>query len=105
MCPLISHHTVLKECYVRHSHQRRGLGAALVAWGCRKADESGLLAYCEASPEGLNLYKRHGFREVDRVTVDLEPWGGNKGEFHSYGLLVREKITEREHNIGVVQDD
>ncbi|PYI05940.1 hypothetical protein BO78DRAFT_139068 [Aspergillus sclerotiicarbonarius CBS 121057] len=80
----------LKELYVLPESQRQGLGGLLVAWGVQKADELGLPAYTEASPEGLGLYLRHGFREVDRVTVDLEEWGGPKGDFSSYGLLYRE---------------
>ena len=63
----------------RHEYQRRGLGGMLVAWGCR-ADEMGLRDNCEASPEGLRLYLRHVFEEVGRITVDLELWGGKKGE-------------------------
>ena len=62
----------------------------LVAWGCRKADETGLKAYCEATADGLQLYLRHGFKEIDRVTLDLEPWGGKKGDLDSYGVLLRE---------------
>lgn len=64
----------------------------LVAWGCHRADEKGLKAYCEATTQGLGLYVRHGFREVGCVTVDLEQWGGKKGDMHSFGLLLREPI-------------
>jgi len=58
-------------------------------WGVAKADELGFPAYTEASEKGLGLYTRYGFVEVDRVTVDLELWGGRKGEESSYGLLLR----------------
>ncbi|KAJ5923286.1 hypothetical protein N7454_008531 [Penicillium verhagenii] len=80
----------LKELYVLPSHQRQGLGGLMVAFGVDEADERGLPAYTEASPEGLGLYLKHGFKEVDRVTVDLEQWGGPKGDFNTYGLLYRE---------------
>ena len=62
----------------------------MVAWGVQKADELGLPAYTEGSREGLGLYLKHGFKEVDRVTVDLEEWGGHKGDINSYGILYRE---------------
>ncbi|PWY68982.1 hypothetical protein BO94DRAFT_590564 [Aspergillus sclerotioniger CBS 115572] len=48
-----------------------------------------LYAYTEASKDGYGLYVKYGFEEVDRVTVDLEPWGGRPGELNSYGLLMR----------------
>lgn len=80
----------LKELYVLPNYQRQGLGGLLVAFGVHEADKLGLPAYTEASPEGLGLYLKHGFKEVDRVTVDLEQWGGSKGDFNSYGLLYRE---------------
>ncbi|MCJ1379605.1 hypothetical protein MMC17_002707 [Xylographa soralifera] len=80
---------VLLELYVRPEYQRRGIGGDLVEWGLKKADELEIVAYTEASAEGLGLYLKHGFREVDRVTVDLGDWGGEKGQLHSMGLLVR----------------
>lgn len=80
---------MLKELYVRPEFQQKGIGGTLVEWGVQKADELGLIAYTEASPKGLGLYLRFGFEEIDRVTVDLEPWGGKKGMVHSYGLLLR----------------
>jgi hypothetical protein len=80
---------VLKELYVQPEFQRRGIRGTLVEWGVKKTDELGLVAYTEASPKGLGLYLRYGFKEVDSVTVDLEPWGGKKGAVHSYGLLLR----------------
>jgi GNAT superfamily N-acetyltransferase len=80
---------VLKELYVLPEYQRKGDRGMLVEWVVKKADELGLLAYTEASQQGLGLYLRHGFEEVDRVTVALEPWGGEKGSVNSYGLLVR----------------
>ncbi|KAJ6025051.1 hypothetical protein N7540_005848 [Penicillium herquei] len=80
----------LKELYVLPEYQRQGLGGLLVAFGVHKADELSLPAYTEASPEGLELYVKHGFQEVDRVTVDLEKWGGLAGDFTSYGLLYRD---------------
>jgi len=81
---------MLKELYVRPEFQRKGLGERLVELGMKKADELGLSAYTEASEKGLGLYLRHGFEEVDRESVNLEPWGGKKREVNSYGLLLRE---------------
>jgi GNAT superfamily N-acetyltransferase len=84
---------VLKKLYVRPELQRNGIGARCLKLGVEKADELGLPAYTWGSSEGMSLYLRHGFREVDRMTVDLGDWGGEKGDLHSYGLLYREAST------------
>ncbi|RDW60202.1 hypothetical protein BP5796_11808 [Coleophoma crateriformis] len=81
---------MLKELYVRPEYQRRGIGSKCMEWGVKTADELGLPAYTEASEKGLGLYTRYGFEEFDRVTVNLEPWGGKEGEINSYGLLFRQ---------------
>ena len=47
------------------SYQRRGIGSALVKWGCDQADQSGLPVYVDASPEGLSLYQKFGFAPND----------------------------------------
>lgn len=80
---------MLKELYITPEYQRRGLGGRLVEWGVKKADELGLPAYTDATPEGLGLYLKHGFLERDRVTVELEQYGGRKGDVSSYALLYR----------------
>ena len=80
---------VLKELYVRPDYQRRGLGGVLVGKMVQRADELGLPAYLESSTVGYNLYTRHGFREIDRVVVDLASWGGSKGQDNTYVLMLR----------------
>jgi GNAT superfamily N-acetyltransferase len=77
----------LQELYVIPEFQRKGLGGKLVEWGIKTADEKGLQVYIEATEAGLNLYLRYGMKEVDRVDVDLEPWGGKKGDWNRYALL------------------
>ena len=78
----------LKGLYVLRDYHQRGLGGMLVAWGCEKADEMGLRAYCES--EDLPLYLREGFVEVDHVTVDLQPWSGKKGDLYRRSLMIRD---------------
>jgi len=80
---------ILKELFVLHEFQRRGLGSMLLTAGLARADELHLLAYTEATPKGLQLYLRRGFVEVDRVTIHLEEWGGEKGVVDTFGLLSR----------------
>ena len=70
-------------------YQRRGAASALLTWGTRKADELGLPAYLESSSEGHVLYGRHGFKDVDVLKVDLQPFGGGN-RIHSAPLMIRE---------------
>jgi hypothetical protein len=48
----------------------------LIKWGCEIADISGVPAFLEASPTGLPLYEKAGFKEVDRFDLILEQFGG-----------------------------
>lgn len=56
-------------------HQKRGAGTLLVEWGCAEADSLGLRAYVEASPLGLPLYLKFGFKEIEKVQFDLSKYG------------------------------
>lgn len=61
----------------------------LVEAGVKRADELGWLLYIEATNKGDGLYRKYGFEEKDRVSVDLGDWGGEKGVIDTYTLLVR----------------
>ncbi|PLB53997.1 hypothetical protein P170DRAFT_469471 [Aspergillus steynii IBT 23096] len=80
---------IIKELYVLPEYQRRGLGGVLMERMVPKADELGLPGYLESSTVGYGLYIKHGFEEVGRITVDLEQWGGEKGEENTYVLMLR----------------
>ena len=58
------------------SAQRRGVGSALLREGLKIADEMGVRAWIDASPQGLGLYKKFGWEEVNTHTTDLKKWGG-----------------------------
>ena len=57
-------------------HQRRGAGKMLIPWGLRMAEKHSVLAYTEASIEGLSSYQRAGFRKVRVRKFDLGKYGG-----------------------------
>ena len=46
----------------------------LVAWGCEKADDHNLPVYLEATPQGVAIYKKHDFTEVDRFRLNIDKW-------------------------------
>ncbi|RFU81553.1 hypothetical protein TARUN_647 [Trichoderma arundinaceum] len=68
-------HVYLKLLHTDPVHQRRGAGSMCLRWGAAEADRLGLVSYLEASEEGRLLYEKHGYKEVDRITVDLSKWG------------------------------
>lgn len=59
----------------RPDQARKGVGALSMEWGCKKADELGLPAYLEGSPQGVGLYKKWGFEVVDELPWDATKYG------------------------------
>lgn len=55
---------ILSAMAVRHTAQRRGIGALLMTEGLRRADEDGWIVYVNASAAGKGLYEKSGFRTV-----------------------------------------
>jgi len=39
---------------------------------CEAVDKESRVAYLEASPESISLYRKFGFQEVDRIEVDIQ---------------------------------
>lgn len=65
-------HVMLKILLCHPDYQRRGAGRALTEWGIREARRLGLYTTVFASPMGLGLYKKLGFKEKGRFKVQLE---------------------------------
>ncbi|KAK3343498.1 acyl-CoA N-acyltransferase [Lasiosphaeria hispida] len=65
-------HMFLKILLCHPDYQRRGAGRALTAWGIDEARRAGVDTTVFASPMGLELYKKLGFKEVGRFRVQLE---------------------------------
>ncbi|KAL8939341.1 MAG: hypothetical protein Q9216_003405 [Gyalolechia sp. 2 TL-2023] len=61
---------------VSPEYQRRGLGTMLMREALAAADRDGAKAYVEASPKGLALYQRLGWRVVDTIKMDMTRYGG-----------------------------
>lgn len=67
----------------------------LLAPGLAAADAACAPAYLEASPLGLGLYVRHGWRTVDEIRVNLDIYG-----YEGKGWAV-EKCMMREPGAGL----
>lgn len=77
--------------------QGRGVGRRMLEWGVEVADGEGVECWLDASKAGLGLYKRLGWREVGETSIELEEWGGEKGE--------RETVVQMVRKVGGVVDD
>ena len=60
---------------VRPCYRRHGLGSLLMQEGLNTAEAMGAKVYLHASPLGLQLYKKFGFKAIAEITVDLEEHG------------------------------
>ncbi|KAG4428808.1 hypothetical protein IFR05_015710, partial [Cadophora sp. M221] len=58
------------------SHQRLGLGRQLLDIGLKEADKLGASVFLVATEAGEGLYRKAGFEEIERFTVDVRSWGG-----------------------------
>lgn len=68
-------HMYLELIAVSPKYQGRGIGAELVKWGCDHADEVGVEAYLDATPQGKRLYEKFGFEGVKSVAFDAQDGG------------------------------
>lgn len=67
---------VLHLLVVLPPYQRRGLGTLLIREGLTAADGDNARTYIEASPKGLGLYQKFGWKEIDDIVIDMRPHGG-----------------------------
>lgn len=68
-----SPHWYLSDLVVAEEGRGRGVGSRLLDVGLRRADESNLPSYLEATTEGSRrLYERHGFRGIGAMPAYAE---------------------------------
>ena len=75
--------TVLPE------HQRKGIDRRLLEWVLKQADELGVECWIDATPAGLGLYEKLGWKKVNATRIDLGPYGDESGTVHSDVQLIR----------------
>ncbi|KAI9717992.1 MAG: hypothetical protein M1828_006982 [Chrysothrix sp. TS-e1954] len=56
--------------------RRRGCGTLVLDWGKAKAKELGIPFVLQASPDGVSLYTKNGFKPIGELRKDLSKWGG-----------------------------
>lgn len=73
--------------------QGRGVGTKLLEWGMEYADERDARIYLEATMEGYPLYLKHGWRKLEELVLDFEPFGGRGTA--TYIIMMRERRSKR----------
>lgn len=47
----------------------------LLEWGCQAAQQHRVPAFLEATEDGLSLYQKVGFQEMNKFELNLEKYG------------------------------
>ena len=89
-------HWYLEMVATKTEYQGRGAAGQLLRWGLERADQDETVAFLEASPAGKPVYERFGFRERDRLVVNLEGKGkGLPGEEEFIEVFMVRDITKQ----------
>ena len=82
-------------------YQGRGAGRLLIQYGIDAAKDFGHssrtspMIFLEAAPEAYSLYKKFGWRDVDRIDIQLEEYGVQDGGLHSTICMERRIVEGR----------
>lgn len=71
---------------VHPDNKGKGIGTALVESGIQYAEKVRLPIFARAFMAGLGIYRRLGFKEVERVIQDDSQFGG-KGKYGAYFVI------------------
>ncbi|KAK4223618.1 putative N-acetyltransferase ycf52-like protein [Podospora fimiseda] len=85
-------HVMLKILLCHPDYQKQGAGTALTKWGIDLAARLGLCTTVFASPMGLNLYRKLGFKEIHKFKVQLP---GDKEYLVIPALVLEPKRVEQ----------
>ncbi len=76
-------HWNLDQLMVHPSHQRKGIGGQLLAWGLANWPIRNSPIYLSAQLTGHKLYRKYGWQDVDEIILDLSEY---MPPFSGYGL-------------------
>jgi GNAT superfamily N-acetyltransferase len=72
------HGIFLNYLIVHPSYQGLGLSKKLLKVGLDEADRRGASCFVVSTIAGEGVYKKFGFKEIDRFVIDTRPWGGEE---------------------------
>jgi len=76
-------------------YQRRGLATMLLRHGLALADADNMRTYIEATASGHPVYLKLGWKDVDRLDIDLKKWGIEEPGYH--WAMIREPVGKLEN--------
>ncbi|KAM0664272.1 hypothetical protein ACQRIU_006855 [Beauveria bassiana] len=91
-------HMWIQHLMIRPSHQRRGIGHALLARALLRADAARLPAVIVSSAESVGLYGKVGFVSLGSFRLDNGRWARE-----AVRVLTEEEEEEGDHNIMLVE--
>ena len=77
----------------------------LIQWGCDIAQKHGVPSFLEASPAGLPVYQKSGFKEVGRFVFDLEKYGGKGSRINVQMIKYPETASKIVSDIDIQNDE
>lgn len=86
---------------IRPSHQRRGIGHALLSTALREADAQALPAVIVSSAESVGLYRKAGFASLGSFRLDNGHWAREVARVQPGGSAV---LVERYDGVFEVED-
>lgn len=75
---------------------RRGVGRKLLQGYLDLVDEKAWDSWIDASPAGIGLYEKLGWKEMGRAVVDLGDFGGEKGQMEETAGMIRKAKVKGE---------
>ncbi|KLJ09486.1 hypothetical protein EMPG_15102 [Blastomyces silverae] len=85
---------VLELIATSPAFERQGHASRLLKWGIEKADAENARVFLEATPAGLPLYERLGWRTVDTIRIKLADYGidaeGDGGGYAILHIMIRD---------------
>ncbi|KAJ5554730.1 Acyl-CoA N-acyltransferase [Penicillium sp. DV-2018c] len=73
-------------------YQGRGFGSTVLKWGIEKADATQSRIFLEATPEGVPVYLKHGWKLLEEVTIDFASFGSEGNE--TFYLMMRDPVPQ-----------
>lgn len=77
MANKVTYTLALCKLQVSPAHGRKGVASCLIQCGL---DPTTLPSYHFSTPKAAKLYEKHGYHEIDRVTLELSNYGGPSGD-------------------------